>query len=298
MFAIGLCLDENYLLPGLVTIMSVAQSTPSRDRKSMAIRIITNDLSRPHGDAIAAFSNALGFGSFDIQWRGLKKTYRIVNGAHITATTYLRFEFSPGFVRRPHLLYLDCDVLVLDDISSPFDTLGAMQVGLVRDEFNATLGECPALPGFVERFPAFYGRPYYNAGAIWIGTNLMPTLKNGISDILAGSKSCFIHFNDQDALNMWLIEQGSVEPLAGHFNRFEIGRFIELRDPFWMSMEKLGATNGPRDASLLHFIGELKPWLKRCPATPGVQRYRLQMREALGLLEKLGLQTISVQDVG
>jgi lipopolysaccharide biosynthesis glycosyltransferase len=297
MYAIGLCLDENYLLPGLVTIMSIAQATSALDRKSIAVRVITNDLSKPHGDAIAAFSKALGFGSFDIEWRGLNDGYRIVNGPHITATTYLRFDFSPAFVQRPYLIYLDCDLLVLGDLTSPFDAISAAQVGAVRDEFNFTLGECPALPGFVERFPAYHGRPYFNAGALWLRTNLVPVIKDGISAILSGHKRRYIHFNDQDAINMWMTERGAVvQQLAGHLNRFEIDRFVEIGDPFWQSMAALGRLNGGREASVLHFIGELKPWLRRCPSTPGVRSYRVQMDEARRLLCKLRLQTICVQD--
>ena len=171
MYAIGLCFDENYVLPGLVTIMSVASSISVADRKSIAIRIITHDLTRPHADAIAAFSKALGFKSVDLKWCRMDESYekcRTTELAYITATTFLRFDFSPDFVQRPHLVYLDCDLLVLDDISSPFESLGASHLGVVRDEFSPTVGECAALPGFVERFPSYYGSPYFNAGALWL----------------------------------------------------------------------------------------------------------------------------------
>src|SRR5271163_4085017 len=211
MYAIGLCFDENYLLPGLVTIMSAASSTSAGDRKSIAIRIITNDLTKPHADAIAAFSRALGFESFDIEWGRTDERYeryRTTELAHITATTYLRFDFSPDFVGRPYLVYLDSDLLVLDDISSPFGSIGASQLGLVRDNFSPTVGECAALPGFVDHFPSFYGSPYFNAGALWLSTNLMPTVKSGVVDILRGRKRRYIYYNEQDAMNMWLLEQG------------------------------------------------------------------------------------------
>src|ERR1700676_5230019 len=194
MYAIGLCVDENYLLPGLVTIMSVACSTSACDRKSIAIRIITNDLTKPHADAIGDFSQALGFGFFDLEWRRLHEKYRIVKGDYISATTYLRFDFSPDFVQRPNLIYLDSDLLVLDDISSPFESVGASQLGVVRDEFNSTVGECPALPGFVEQFPLFHGSPYFNAGAIWLDTNLMPSVKTGVVEVLAGRGRRYIRY--------------------------------------------------------------------------------------------------------
>ncbi len=293
MYAIGLCLDENYLLPGLVTLMSVAHSTPVRDRKSIAIRVLTNDLTKPHADAIAAFSHALGFGSFDLEWRGIHEKYLIATGDYITATTYLRFDFDPGFVQRRHLVYLDSDLLVLDDIASPFDCIGASQVGLVRDEFNSTVGGCSALPGFADHFPSFCGRPYFNAGALWLDTNLMPTVKDGVVSVLGGRGRRYIRFNDQDAMNIWLLEQGQVVPLPGHLNRFEIERSLEVSD--W-ARGVVPDIEGPRHASVLHFIGAVKPWLKCCPTTPGVRFYRGSLGEAQRQLRKLGIQTICVRD--
>jgi lipopolysaccharide biosynthesis glycosyltransferase len=297
MYAIGLCFDENYLLPGLVTIMSVAYSTSACDRKSIAIRIITSDLTKPHADTIAAFSKALGFGSFDLKWRRADKRYekyRTMELAHITAATYLRFDFSPDFVQRPYLVYLDSDLLVLDDISSPFEAVGASQLGVVRDEFSPTVGECAALPGFVDHFPSFYGSPYFNAGALWLDTNLMPTVKNGVVDILVGRKRRYIYYNDQDAMNIWLLEKGCVMQVPGHLNRFEIARFLELGA--WSKGARGPAPSGPRHASVLHFVGESKPWLKHCPTTPDVRFYRFQLSEAQRLLRKLGIRTICVQD--
>jgi lipopolysaccharide biosynthesis glycosyltransferase len=298
MYAIGLCFDENYVLPGVVTIMSAAYSTPACDRKSIAIRIITHDLTRSHADAIAAVSRALGFGSFDVAWRRLDENYekyRTKELAHITATTYLRFDFSADFVQRPYLVYLDCDLLVLDDISSPFESIGASQLGVVRDEFSPTVGQCAALPGFVDHFPCYYGNHYFNAGALWLDTNFMPTVKNAVIDILTGQKRRYIYYNDQDAMNIWLLECGHGKPLPGHLNRFEIERFLEFTDWPRGVVPEMG---GPRAASVLHFMGEFKPWLRSCPMTPGVRLYRYQVYEAQRLLRKLGIKTICVHDVG
>lgn len=296
MYAIGLCLDESYVLPGLVTILSVAHATPAGERKTIAIRIITNDLTRNRAEAIAAFSTALGFGSFDLQWRGLHKDYCVrerkwaLNGARISATTYLRFEFSPGFVRRPQLIYLDCDLLVLDDISSPLHSVGASRLGAARGEFNPTIGEYPVLPGLADDFPSASGRPYFNAGALWLETDLMPTLKRGVVGILGGPENRYIRFNDQDAMNIWLLKQDCVLQVPAHLNRFEIGRFLEGDDGYRRLL------NGPRNASVLHFVGELKPWLRCCPTTPDVRLYRSYIGEARSLLERLRIQTVVVQD--
>ncbi|MEB4209152.1 glycosyltransferase [Mycobacterium sp. 94-17] len=294
MYAIGLCFDENYVLPGMVTIMSAAHSIPAGDRKSIAIRVITHDLTRPHADAVATVSRALGFGAFDVRWCRLDERYedcRTKELAHITATTYLRFHFDPDFVQRPYLIYLDCDLLVLDDVSSPFECLGASQLGVVRDEFSPTVGECAALPGFVDHYPCHYGSHYFNAGALWLDTTLMPTVKDAVGAVLSGPKKRYMYYNDQDALNIWLLERGHGRPLPGHLNRFEIDRFLEFTD--WPK-GVVPEIAGPRRASILHFMGECKPWLKACPMTPGVRLYRFQMDETQRLLRRLGIKTIAV----
>ncbi|HTX54728.1 MAG TPA: glycosyltransferase, partial [Candidatus Baltobacteraceae bacterium] len=237
-----------------------------------------------------------GFGSVDLKWCSLYERHRNVGGrymAHITATTYLRFDFSPDFVQRPHLVYLDSDLLVLDDISSPFECVGASELGVVRDEFSPTVGECAALPGFVDHFPSYYGSQYFNAGALWLDTNFMPTVKNAVFDVLGGHKRRYIHYNEQDAMNIWLLERRHMMQLPGHLNRFEIGRYLELTD--W-PRGVVPEIEGPRHASVLHFMGEFKPWLKLCPTTPGVRLYRFQLAEAQRLLGKLGIRTIAVQD--
>ncbi len=279
--------------------MSVANSTPARARKSIAVRVITNDLTKSHAEAIAAFSAALGFGSFDLNWHTADERYeksREMELAHISVTTYLRFDFSPDFVQRPYLVYLDSDLLVLDDISSPFESVGASQLGVVRDEFCPTVGKSAALPGFVDHFPSFCGSPYFNAGAFWLDTSFMPTVRNAVVEILAGRKRRYIYYNDQDAMNIWLLEQGlgRVMQLPGHLNRFEIARFLE--QGAWSKGARGPAPKGPRDASVVHFVGRSKPWLKHCPTTPDVRLYRFQLRETQRLLRKLGIRTICVRD--
>lgn len=76
---------------------------------------------------------------------------RMADTSYITVTTYLRFEFTPDFVRRPYLVYVDTDVLVHGDPTTPLHTLRPGEVGAVRDEFNPSTSGCSALPGVVDR---------------------------------------------------------------------------------------------------------------------------------------------------
>lgn len=272
MFAIGLCIDTAYLLPSLVTLISVADATPGR--ASTAIRVLTPDLSRADAAMMAAAVRFLGFRSFDLRW--VRPAWRTVNGSYISTATYLRFDFDAGFVDRPHLVYLDSDVLVLGDLTSPLGTLSRGRIGLVRDLFNHTVGTGPALPGVADRWPAFEGRPYFNAGAMWCHTEMLGRLHTDVARIMRHDGQ-HIHYNDQDALNLWSLRHDSVQPLAPEFNTFEVDRFAELGD--WVH-PILAATPVPSSPVVLHFVGAEKPWLAICPSTPAVGLYRQYLRHA------------------
>lgn len=290
MYTIGLCVDEAYLLPGLVTLMSTADALSHRDRQDVAIRILTPDLTRSHVEIMAEYCRKLGFKSFDLDWHQPPSNCIIVEGNYISTTTYLRFQFTPSFVGHPYLIYLDSDVLVLDDISEPLGVLEKRQVGAARDEFNHTVGKCPALPGLVEQWPKLYGRLYYNAGALWLYSNLMPTVKAGVWQALR-DQSRFVHHNDQDALNLWLLAEQNTISLPAKFNRFETDRFLEKGD--WVTRVVKRSLRSA-DTAMLHFVGPMKPWLNSCPTTHGVRLYRSYMRSARMLLCKLGDRTVNV----
>lgn len=295
LFAIGLCTDESYLLPAMASLTSLADCLYQSERKDVGLRVLTQDLSRPHVATMEAFVRRLGFTSFDLEWRRPPPDAQIVAGAsYITTTTYLRFQLTPQFVDRPYLLYLDADVLVLGDISTPFACLDDGHLGAVRDEFNYTVGECPALPGLAQHWPRLRGRPYFNAGALWLPTDLMPNVRAGVAEMMARGRR-YIHFNDQDALNMWLLASSRAIPMAGRLNRFELGRFLEKGD--WVRRVVQRNLHSV-DTALLHFVGPLKPWLKSCPTTEGVRLYRSHLREATRILHRMGGWNIGINTDG
>lgn len=264
------------------------------DRKSVAIRMLAQDVTSSHVDVMESYCRLLGFGSFDLEWRRPADGCVIVEGDYITTTTYLRFRLTPRFIDRPYLIYLDADTLVLDDISAPLESLNSRQLGAVRDEFNHTLGECPALPGLVAEQPNLHGRPYYNAGALWLCSSLMPKVDVGVRVALTAGRR-FIHHNDQDALNLWLLMNGEAASLPGRFNRFEMDRFLEESD--WVRRVVKRSLRSI-DTSMLHFVGPVKPWLNSCPPTQGVKLYRSQLREVEHALRRLGVVSIAVETGG
>lgn len=295
LYAVCLCVDEKYLLPAMVTVVSLAETLRSGERKDMALRVLTQDLSRPHAATMEAFVRRLGFTSFALEWRQPPQHFPIIEGSsYISRTTYLRFQLTPRFVGRPYLVYLDADVLVLDDISAPLAHVDDGRLGAVRDEFNHTIGECPALPGLAEKWPKLHGRPYVNAGALWLRTDLMPVVGAGVTWAMRHGRR-YIHHNDQDALNLWLLSSSSATQLPGRLNRFELDRFLEKGD--WVR-RVVRRDLRSIDVSILHFVGPAKPWMASCPRTEGVRLYASYLRETARLLRRLGDRTIGLDRDG
>ncbi|MFJ7998756.1 glycosyltransferase [Streptomyces sp. NPDC096310] len=159
MYAFGLCIDRNYLTPGLVTVAALADSLTPSARRGTALRVLTLDLAPAHVVLLAHLAKRAGFGSFDAARRSPLRTSRMADTAYISLTTYLRFEFTPAFVRRPYLIYVDADTLVRGDLTAPLHGLHQGEIGAVRDEFNPAVGASPALPGAAERWPHLKAGP-------------------------------------------------------------------------------------------------------------------------------------------
>lgn len=289
MLAFGLCVDERYFLPSLVTLTSLAESLTPASRKEAAVRVLSLDLAPQHAATMAEIARRLGFGSFDLRWARPMPSAVMADDDYITETAYLRFGFTPAFVDRPYLIYVDADTLALDDLTPPLNLLLDDQLGLVADEFNPAIGRCKALPGLAEDRPDLVGRRYFNSGLWWLPTHLLPRVRAGVLGALREGRKYVFH-NDQDALNLWLLDEPVVCPVPHRYNSFELARFLERGD--WVRRYTAREPD-PTDAALVHFVGSAKPWQPSCPPTALVRLYRTQLHQTLRQLDRLGDQSLT-----
>ncbi|MFF2191708.1 glycosyltransferase [Streptomyces sp. NPDC058157] len=280
MFSIGMCVDRHYLVPSLATLTSVADHLSLPDRRQAAVRILTTDLTRAQADTLAALARRCGFGSFDLAHQAPPAASVMADAAYISITTYLRFGFTPEFTGRPYLIYVDADVHVRGDISVPLGELPPDRIGAVRDEFNPAVGECPALPGVAERWPHLKGRPYVNAGMLWVPTPMLAPMRAGVEQALIRGRR-YIKHNDQCALNLWLLASRVSHLVEPVFNRFDVDRFLERGE--WVR-RVLRRPVTQRDAKVVHFVGREKPWLRSCPGTEDVRAYRSHLRRTMAVV--------------
>jgi lipopolysaccharide biosynthesis glycosyltransferase len=158
-------------------------------------------------------------------------------------------ENLPAHVKKA--IWLDCDTLVLADLAELWDTpMGGAHALAVADSLVPVVSSRFGVSGFADLgFTA--STPYFNAGVIVIDTTKWRASKvaAGAVDYLNRFRDS-VFFWDQEALNAMLV--GRWSPLEPRWN--------------WSANLDRLSRNGvaPHDpARILHFSGNIKPWVVR-----------------------------------
>lgn len=167
---------------------------------------------------------------------------------HVSAATFDRLliqQYLPAGTSRA--LWLDCDLLVLDDITPLFGLpMNGNAVLAVRDPLVGTLGSPFGVQAW-RQLGLDASRPYFNAGVMLIDLGAWRSVaaeERSVHHVLRYHNDLF--FNEQEALNAVLSE--SWAPLDDRWN-LSANRFhAKLQSP------------GPAGPAILHFAGRVKPW--------------------------------------
>jgi lipopolysaccharide biosynthesis glycosyltransferase len=236
--------DPGYAMPLATTLLSVAQA----NRRSWPLRIYILACGFS-SNTKAKIADSLPKGSCLIEWVSVDVTafsgFSTIR--HISSATYARFLMTNSLPEEiSKVLYLDADILVLDDLGSLCETdLGGAVLGAVVDERvtthikmgNTSLGGLP-LP---------YVPDYFNAGVLLI--DLVKWRTERISEKAIEYLELYPHsaFSDQDALNFAC--DGKWKRVPSRWNYYQ----IDLKK----SLSDLSDTQRP---GIIHFQGWSKPW--------------------------------------
>ena len=160
------------------------------------------------------------------------------------------------------LLYLDCDILVRDDIS----TLWNIDI----EEFYAGCVFDPELQDRKEKLGIAQEASYFNAGVLLLNLNRCRqdnVLRNTLKYMVKNSDKLF--FSDQDALNVsmsnnWFPLHPRWNVQSFMFNIFYNGKLRKKYTPEIIEAVK--------DPAIVHFTTNDKPWYYRCE-NPYVEEY-------------------------
>jgi lipopolysaccharide biosynthesis glycosyltransferase len=180
---------------------------------------------------------------------------------HYGDAIYFRFlapKLLPPRVRR--VIYLDADLLVLDDLSRLWRTgLGGRAFGAVQDTGFLTVGQA-YFPWRELGIPP--AEKYLNSGVLLIDVRRWK--KERVSEkalAYVEAPGHEIAFPDQDALNA--LFAGRWRPLDPRWNVMLDSAYPRL--PNLPREEKVLLARAIARPAILHFAAGPKPWEKRCP---------------------------------
>ena len=236
--------DPGYAMPLATTLLSVAQA--NRRSWPLQIYILACGFS---SNTQAKIADSLPKGSCVIEWVSADVTafsgFSTIR--HISTATYARFLMTnslPDEISK--VLYLDADILVLDDLGTLCETdLGDAVMGAVVDERvtthikmgNTSLGGLP-LPCVQD---------YFNAGVLLI--DLAKWRTERISQKAIEYLELYPHsaFSDQDALNFACDCKWKRVPSRWNYYQIDLKK----------SLSDLSDKQRP---GIIHFQGWSKPW--------------------------------------
>jgi len=240
--------DDNYVPGVMVLIASAAAHTPG-----LRATVLDNGISAGNRARIDALGPRLGISVRRIEIDPKRFDDLPVLRGHLTRSTYLRLLIPDLFADEDRVLYMDCDMVVTEDLS-PLATLplGNAAVAAVL---------CPS-PHADELSDMGMARgEYFNAGLlvmnlpVWRAERLAERCVALLSDPARPLLS-----EDQSALN--LVARGRVLPLPARFNVYS--------DPAAYD----GQTELPDNPAVIHYVVRLKPWTGRVPLGRVWESYR------------------------
>jgi lipopolysaccharide biosynthesis glycosyltransferase len=238
--------DEAYAMPLATALRSIADA--NRSGWPLQIHVLSHDFAENIQRKVV---ESLPKDSVAIRWVAvdLSPFEKFAIDRHVSRMTYARLlipHVLPDSVSRA--LYLDADLLVLDDLGPLWETdLEQAVVGAVLDDLDQRI---KAGAAGLEGVPRV--RDYFNAGVLLIDLDRWREERiseNALEYLVKNPRALFW---DQDALNVvcdgrWkkLDSRWNFQDLAGRLG----GHEIRLSD---MALDRL-----PR---IIHFVSNLKPW--------------------------------------
>lgn len=250
--------DERYLLPLSVAARSLCENFHARRPLHLHVALcgpVHEDSLARFQDTIAEFRVVLEL--ISVPERGL---LGLNTGLHFTPAVYARLllpRLLPGLKK---VLYLDSDLIVLENISRLFDLeMGNTALLAAPDGMGSLDHPFARLPSaLLERLGIPGSATMYNSGV------LLMDLEKWRSEELSEHTLEFarkhpeaLHLVDQNAIN--LVLRGRIGELNPRWNKQFTHK--KIRTGEWMLPTRILPWDPPH---ILHFVSEEKPWLPGC----------------------------------
>ena len=191
---IVLATDANYLRYAEITLKSLL----AHNQNLSVFIMCTGDISQEWGDRLTSYfekrNSTLKFVYFDVNHLS-----SFSSSSYISTATYLRFYIPLLFQysESPYWIYLDCDIVINGDVTSPFYqyNFANYALGAVSDPYVNSLSH------------SYINQDYFNAGVLYLNKNKVQSgnYTSFTSDLfgLANELKDNVLFGDQDLLNFY-----------------------------------------------------------------------------------------------
>lgn len=220
------------------------------------IHIINTGLSGIEKKRLTGYieENHMDVSFYDVDFSSIKD-FPITKKDHLSLAAYLRL-FMPKLlpVDLNKVLYLDCDLLVVDSIKELWNTdLENNSIGVVEERGPFDI-ESPK----VLKYPVEYS--YFNSGVMLV--NLKKWRENALYEramkfISANKELIMLH--DQDVLNALLYKERKFISI-----RWNLMDFFLFARPDVQERRLLDWKLAIQRPAIIHFTGKRKPWLRNC----------------------------------
>ncbi len=179
---------------------------------------------------------------------------------YFTPAIYARL-LAPEVIEADRLLYLDCDMIVTDDLSEILGTdLGDHPVAGVPSPYIETIALSGVSSGDIARCEVDPHARWMSACVVLIDTERWLADRIGRRAIAYAQSAETIDLADEQALNMMI--GGSFQPLPLRWNQIRMLR--ELKPAVYLRLLEIytrsEVSRAALDPGIVHFLGPDKPW--------------------------------------
>ncbi len=269
--------DGNYAMPAAVTLRSLARSM--QDGETAAVHILAVDVddeARSRIEKSTPASLTIQWHDFDLDQIAGLPISSIKDEVYITRAAYtLLFldRYLPVDVER--VLYIDPDTLIRKSPAELFTLdISGKPLGAVQDFGCSAIGLPKGVAGWRElgldgRLPAF------NTGFLLIDREAWRSneIERRSVDYL-GRFGSRIHYVDQDCLNATAAGNWHHLPLGWNYQVVLEWAFGGDRAPAYAFIDRAQLDEARHNPSMVHFNGDLKPWLTKGARLPFLDEWR------------------------
>lgn len=246
-------IDNKYVEHCGVMLSSLFVNNHSCSFRIHVINSGVHDEAKARLTSFATKFNAIVF-FYDVDFSKVRD-FPITKKDHLSLAAYLRLfmsEVLPNDIDK--ILYLDCDLLVVDSVEELWETDIENVAIAVVEERSPFDTESPVILGY----PVGYS--YFNSGVMlvnlkyWREHNLFSRF---IEFISLNSEIIILH--DQDVLNAILYNARKFVSI-----RWNLMDFFLFAQPDVQSIRMSDLQSSMRHPAIVHFTGKRKPWLRNC----------------------------------